>query len=339
VLTVVGPGDPIEISMPGAQLSEGTASVHRLGCVNRSRAATFVLRPRKTTWAASLGPGAYQLDLFARFSSDDGRRSGDQAATLGLLVDPGGRPEIVPASEHFVCAPRRWSRSVTGGSPRQRAVLRQIVDRLGDPPALEMALTPVPAGFRPEDGVSVRIRVPQLGPRDMAFPTWAGLVAAGALRDASREERLPEVATYTLGPPRGETAAIDGAIPAPTNATREQIEQRIASAAAEESGVTLRSVVVYEPHGLVPVVTVTVADPQTFLAQGYGPLQRSLDVLVEGRAPAAGGFFLDARDPVGVPFLEAGVSTATGSGVRWVRADLVPFDRTTTSSAGGETQP
>lgn len=110
-LSVVRPGEVITVSLESAQVVRaegcnggrerdciGVIKVHPLGC-EKLVDYTIALEPGKTTrWKVAVPPGAYELETFAYFESDDGRASGDVSGAFGLYVDSSRSPEIVPVS-------------------------------------------------------------------------------------------------------------------------------------------------------------------------------------------------------------------------------------------------
>jgi len=75
----------------------GVIKVHPLGC-EKLVAYTIALEPGKTTrWKVAVPPGAYELETFAYFESDDGRTSGDVSGGFGLYVDSSRSLGVVPA--------------------------------------------------------------------------------------------------------------------------------------------------------------------------------------------------------------------------------------------------
>jgi hypothetical protein len=104
-LTVAQPGEHLDILLAGAySTGDGIVTITRLGCTGTKIEELDLATGMSGTHAdVDLEPGAYELDLFTRFASDDGRQ-GDLSATLGLLVDPNRAPEIIPARAKFdVC--------------------------------------------------------------------------------------------------------------------------------------------------------------------------------------------------------------------------------------------
>jgi hypothetical protein len=85
-------GDWANLVLAGAFVKdEGSVVVRPLGCKDEETLSfDLTAGMSETHWRVQLKPGAYQLDVFARFGSNDGR-SGDVTGTVGLLV--GGGPK------------------------------------------------------------------------------------------------------------------------------------------------------------------------------------------------------------------------------------------------------
>ena len=86
-VTSVAPGDRVTFVFPEATFeSKSVVKVGPLGCTSEVL-DKIVLTPGSTEheWTVDLEHGAYQLDVFARFTADDGR-SGDVSGALGLTV-------------------------------------------------------------------------------------------------------------------------------------------------------------------------------------------------------------------------------------------------------------
>ena len=110
-LSIVRPGEVIRVSLEQSQVVRaeacnggrerdciGVIKVHPLGC-EKLVAYTIALEPGEvTSWKVALPPGAYELETFAYFESDDGLTSGDVSGAFGLYVDSSRSPEIVTAS-------------------------------------------------------------------------------------------------------------------------------------------------------------------------------------------------------------------------------------------------
>jgi hypothetical protein len=110
-LSIVRPGEVITVSLEDAQVVRaegcnvgrerdciGAIRVHPLGC-EKLVAYTISLEPGKATrWQVAVPPGAYELETFAYFESDDGQTTGDASGSFGLYVDSSRSAEVVPAS-------------------------------------------------------------------------------------------------------------------------------------------------------------------------------------------------------------------------------------------------
>ena len=98
-LSVVQPGETVQLVLEGVLTAEGDVFVVRLGC-DRKLSALEVAGPM-TEWAVDLEPGSYELEAFAVFETAS--TNGDTSASLGLLVDESATPEVVPAPKRPDC--------------------------------------------------------------------------------------------------------------------------------------------------------------------------------------------------------------------------------------------
>jgi hypothetical protein len=105
-LSVIHPGERVIILLAGAFVTdEGSVSVRPLGCTKQETLAFDLARgTSETHWQVELEPGSYELDVFARFRSNDGRE-GDLNGSLGLLVDADRAHEIVPVDVGLAVCP------------------------------------------------------------------------------------------------------------------------------------------------------------------------------------------------------------------------------------------
>ncbi|HYM63114.1 MAG TPA: hypothetical protein VES61_00390 [Gaiellaceae bacterium] len=119
-LSIVRPGEVITVSLEQAQVVRaetckggrerdciGVIRVHPLGC-EQLVAYTISLEPGQATrWKVAVPPGAYELETFAYFESDDGRTGGDVSGGFGLYVDASRSAAVVPVksvrSDRFAC--------------------------------------------------------------------------------------------------------------------------------------------------------------------------------------------------------------------------------------------
>ena len=105
-LSVVAPGEKVELVFDGVAKVEGTVTVFRLGCSHDL--SSIEIDAPGTVWQVDLEPGLYELELFAYFET--ATASGDTSASLGLEVDPTADPAIVPVPDPLPACPGGQSR-------------------------------------------------------------------------------------------------------------------------------------------------------------------------------------------------------------------------------------
>jgi len=85
-VTVVVPGDSVKVEVSGTTLRSGSGiTIRPLGCFDQEVKALDLPANGELEWPVDLDPGAYQLDVFVVFKTDDGL-TGDSSGTLGLVV-------------------------------------------------------------------------------------------------------------------------------------------------------------------------------------------------------------------------------------------------------------
>ena len=97
-VTAVARGDEVKLVFTGARVVRpsgchsddeqgciGYVHVRPLGCEGREVESVPLALGPETRWAVDLEPGAYQLDVFGYFESDEGA-TGDVSGSLGLTV-------------------------------------------------------------------------------------------------------------------------------------------------------------------------------------------------------------------------------------------------------------
>jgi hypothetical protein len=100
-LSVVRPGETVQLVLEDVLTAEGSVSVLRLGCDRQL--SSLELADPTTEWTVDLEPGSYELEVFAVFEAAS--TNGDTSASLGLLVDESATPELVPAPKRPDCPP------------------------------------------------------------------------------------------------------------------------------------------------------------------------------------------------------------------------------------------
>ena len=99
--SIVRPGGRLALRPSEGSLSSVSVSIGALGCngIGAHRRVRF----RNGVWqvTAPSRPGAYELQVFARFETETTR--GDTSMAFGLLVSRTKARRIVPASQYAVC--------------------------------------------------------------------------------------------------------------------------------------------------------------------------------------------------------------------------------------------
>jgi hypothetical protein len=105
-ISTLHPGDWANLLLAGAFVNEeGSVVVRPLGCKDEETLSfDLAAGMSETHWRVDLKPGAYQLDVFARFGSNDGR-GGDVSGTLGLLVGDKEERQTVPVKAGLEVCP------------------------------------------------------------------------------------------------------------------------------------------------------------------------------------------------------------------------------------------
>jgi hypothetical protein len=104
-ISIVRRGETTLVIVAGASTREGSVTVRPLGCADRQTLGfDLASGTDETRWRVDLEPGAYQLDVFTRFETTDGR-SGDVSGSLGILVGDSDARRIVPATAGLAVCP------------------------------------------------------------------------------------------------------------------------------------------------------------------------------------------------------------------------------------------
>jgi hypothetical protein len=96
-VSVVPAAEHLTLLLVDAALDgKATVTVRPLGC-ERKEIATVDASDREA-FGLDLGPGDYQLDVFAPFVDGPQGSNGDVSGSVGLVIDPQARPKVEPAS-------------------------------------------------------------------------------------------------------------------------------------------------------------------------------------------------------------------------------------------------
>jgi len=190
--------------------------------------------------------------------------------------------------------PAHVTTKIVGATPRQEAVLREILGGLGETVIEEIHVTPAGDGwtsFGPHS-VVVHLKTAKTDERDRAG--WEATLVAEAFEARSRELHLQPVAAYETASEGVALGGPDGPEPDDREPiTRKEIESAIVSG-AKASGAEIVTLRIGRPRHVAAAVTLRVDDPasflkhrlHTFLEAVPSPLTRQYDglyVLVNDR--------------------------------------------------------
>jgi hypothetical protein len=104
LISLVRRGEDTLVILAGASAEGGSVTVRPFGCTDQETLVFDLEDGADTTrWRVELEPGAYQLDVFTRFETADGR-SGDVSGSLGILVlDSDARRIVASKRRPAVC--------------------------------------------------------------------------------------------------------------------------------------------------------------------------------------------------------------------------------------------
>ncbi len=105
--TVVRSGEHVIVAVPGTTLEKDSAiAIRPLGCTDQLTTKLDLPQSGELHWAVDLEESSfYQLDVFARFETDDGR-NGDVSGTLGrLIVEDSKAPALGPLDPGLAVCP------------------------------------------------------------------------------------------------------------------------------------------------------------------------------------------------------------------------------------------
>lgn len=198
--------------------------------------------------------------------------------------------------------------AITGGSPAQRALLREIVATLPPYRLGRLRIAPVPGG--------VAVRAPVQAIR----PTWKLLVAGAAFSDRSADGDLPPVVevdarhagwrTSNAGqrPPRATEARVD--------ATRRRLRHL-----AQDSGARRFQLTVSTPDAVAVVLRLHVARAAAFLQHRLRPLV----IHAQAHQASYDGLLIEVDDRHGMAWADAETLLGGESFVRPGLAGCNPF--------------
>ena len=154
---------------------------------------------------------------------------------------------------------------IVGTTPKQEAVLGEILGALGETVIEEIRVAPPGDGWTPFKAHSVVIHLKTAKTEESARAGWETALVAEAFEARSRELHLQPVAAYETA---SDGVALDGPDePEPDERkpiTRKEIESAIVSG-AKASGAEIVTLRIGQPRHLAAAVTLRVDDPASFL--------------------------------------------------------------------------
>jgi hypothetical protein len=202
----------------------------------------------------------------------------------------------------------RTDAAIAGGSPAQRALLRQIVATLPPYRLGRLRIAPVPGG--------VAVRAPVHAIR----PTWKLLVAGAAFSGRSADGDLPpvvEVDTRRAGWPTSNAG------PRPPRATEARVDtaRRRLRRLAQDSGASRFVLTVSTPDAVAVVLRLHVARAATFLQHRL----RTLVIHAQAHQASYDGLLIEVDDRHGMAWADAETHLGGESFVRPGLAGCNPF--------------
>ena len=207
------------------------------------------------------------------------------AAVCALLCAACGQAAAHPAHHGprtmaavSLAGPR--SPQITGGTPAQRTLLRQVVRAQATSQIVKLTIALADPSWQPQRPGDVQLTAELAGAgkhtRDNTLGEWETWMVGGAFRDRSAALGLPRV--IVVGDNAGAERA-DGPHPGPRPASGLRGFRRRVAAVAARSGARVIAVRVGDPDGYSAIVALQVADPAAFLRHGLGRLELRLQGL------------------------------------------------------------
>jgi hypothetical protein len=205
--------------------------------------------------------------------------------------------------------------AISGGTPREQALLRQVVDQSGVSAVVAAQLGGPSGGFS-QPGVWLRLTLAVTNPNKAIAiaPVWQGELVEGAYRALSVRDGLPALAgvIYDRRLPSGKTLGWNAGVAggnAPSRSTSRATATRMTittdlATAAKAAGWQLRDVTLFRPDGFAAQVTLVAAHPRGFATQ-LSAFER------HARIPGVAGTLIDVQNPCGATVYQE-------SNARWV---------------------
>jgi hypothetical protein len=224
---------------------------------------------------------------------------------------------------------------VEGGSRRERAILRRVMNGMKKTTLKKIAIAPAAARRKTNGARAMAITFTPV-PSATTRRQWDEWIVAGAFSRRLRAAGLPaqvdgadERGGFTARPKlKGEPD------PRPLGARQAGIVMGI-QRAAKKSGGSLVRIEVHRPYGVAVALSVAAKDPASFLKTRLRPLLRTLETY----RPRLEGIYLAVLDEELLLALEWGSWTRNPAGSYWVRDDLTNCSPIRQSGPPGEDPP
>jgi hypothetical protein len=224
---------------------------------------------------------------------------------------------------------------VTGGTPAQEALAKQILGKLGSLNRITSLTFEAPPPDYGSAAGSSWITLTTVAEEASASTAaeWQALLVVGALRDLSARNGLPPIAGRTIAVrlPGGSTGDLNSSVvnppsaPATTGLPVADLARAVRAGAAKAN---VRLVRVADVDLLSPALSLTavVSDPASFISQRPQKLADLLgDIYAGADTATSDGVYLEVHDQAGRLVMISAFSSRLREGLGWVRPDLAHF--------------
>jgi hypothetical protein len=232
--------------------------------------------------------------------------------------------------------------SIVGGSEQQRTLLARLAAGMQTDAVREIDIDTLgPSEWQPHSAGAVKIVFTDVpSARRSIHSWWEDAVVAGAFRDESEIQKLPNVVVYEddaggariwprwISPP-----------PVATDERTQAEESQIRDAAAGRQA-TVRELLIRRPDGLAPEIVIAVRNPAAFLLRKLRGFLRDLTFFGPIDSPRLEGIYVRVVNRQGRFAWEGASATRVSSWAARTRPDLAGcFSLTVTGPMGQRPKP
>jgi hypothetical protein len=229
------------------------------------------------------------------------------------------------------------STGVEGGQPRERALLRRVLQGMEETTLTRAVIGPVEGRRESERGTAVPIAFTPAGGGPSVRRRWEQWIVAGAF--SRRLDAAGVSAEVDASEPDGAFTArpkVTGQPdPSPLARREENAVVQAIRRAAERTGGDIVRLEVDRPYGAAIALIVATEDPASFLKQRLRPLLEGID----SQRRRLEGIYLAVLDGRRQLVLEWGAWTRNPAGSYWVRRDLANCSPIEQSEPPGAEEP